>query len=224
MKADPARGSIRQCRMDTTMLQPVMEQPKDMFESRRDDAAGNACTRRKSPVRPHQMLASCCHIPPILARCRNGKRAILTALPRWDQRFTVNRKANAYSRLVSRVLHAKVTSRPVVALRDCLKKGVSVRSAILVLAAASLTVPVIPAADQAVARGYYKGRVWQDSRGRYRCKRSDGTVGLIVGGAGGALIGRAIDTHGERATGTIIGAAAGALVGRHIDRSRVQCH
>lgn len=98
------------------------------------------------------------------------------------------------------------------------------RTAVLALAAASLAVPVIPSIDQAIARGYYKGRIWQDSHGRYRCKRPDGTVGLIVGGAGGALIGRAIDTKGERATGTIIGAAAGALIGRKIDRSRVKCH
>jgi len=46
---------------------------------------------------------------------------------------------------------------------------------------------------------------------------------LIVGAAGGALLGRAIDTRGERATGTILGAAAGALVGREIDRSRYRC-
>lgn len=97
------------------------------------------------------------------------------------------------------------------------------RSAFLALAAASLAVPIMPATNQAFAHGYYKGRIWKDSSGRYRCKRSDGTVGLIVGGAGGALIGRAIDTRGERATGTIIGAAAGALVGRQIDRSRVRC-
>ena len=97
------------------------------------------------------------------------------------------------------------------------------RTIVLALAAASLAVPVIPSIDQASARGYYKGRIWQDSNGRYRCKRPDGTVGLIVGAAGGALIGRAIDTKGERATGTIIGAAAGALIGRKIDRSRVKC-
>ena len=35
-----------------------------------------------------------------------------------------------------------------------------------------------------------------------RCKRPNGTTGLIVGAAGGALIGRAIDTRGERTTGT----------------------
>jgi uncharacterized protein YcfJ len=56
-----------------------------------------------------------------------------------------------------------------------------------------------------------------------RCKRSNGTTGLIVGSAGGALVGRAIDTHGERATGTILGAAAGALIGRQVERSRVRC-
>ena len=94
------------------------------------------------------------------------------------------------------------------------------RKALLAAAAASMTVPVIPA--PALANGY-NGKVWKDSKGRYRCKRPNGTTGLIVGAAGGALVGRAIDTKGERATGTILGAAAGALLGRHIDRNRVRC-
>lgn len=94
------------------------------------------------------------------------------------------------------------------------------RNVILAAAAASMVVPVIPA--PALAKGYH-GKVWRDSQGRYRCKRPNGTIGLIVGGAGGALLGRAVDTHGERATGTILGAAAGALLGRHIDRNRVRC-
>ncbi|MCL6699665.1 glycine zipper 2TM domain-containing protein [Sphingomonas sp. NSE70-1] len=96
------------------------------------------------------------------------------------------------------------------------------RKIVLAVATASLAVPLFPAFSQAEGHAY-NGRIWQDSHGRYRCKRPDGTVGLIIGGAGGALIGRAIDTKGERATGTIIGAAAGALVGRKIDRSRVKC-
>ena len=99
---------------------------------------------------------------------------------------------------------------------------VLMRKVFLAMATASLAVPIFLALNQAEAHGY-NGRIWQDSHGRYRCKRPDGTVGLIVGGAGGALIGRAIDTKGERATGTIIGAAAGALIGRKIDRSRVKC-
>ena len=66
---------------------------------------------------------------------------------------------------------------------------------------------------------------WRGDDGRYYCKRSNGTVGLLVGGAAGALIGRAIDTRGERATGTIIGAAAGALLGREVqqNRSKARC-
>lgn len=95
----------------------------------------------------------------------------------------------------------------------------------LAAAAASLAVPMVPA--PALAHGgnrYYSGRTWQDDNGRLRCRRPDGTTGLIVGAAGGALIGRAIDTRGERATGTILGAAAGALIGRQLDRSRrVRC-
>jgi hypothetical protein len=97
------------------------------------------------------------------------------------------------------------------------------RTLMLALAATSLTIPALP--SPAEARGYngYNGKVWRDSRGRLRCHRSNGTTGLIVGAAGGALVGHAIDTHGERATGTIIGAAAGALLGRQIERSRVRC-
>jgi hypothetical protein len=94
------------------------------------------------------------------------------------------------------------------------------RKIVLAAAAAAMAVPVIPAS--ALAHGYH-GKMWQDSQGRWRCRRPDGTTGLVIGAAGGALIGRAIDTRGERATGTILGAAAGALLGRHVDRNRVRC-
>lgn len=90
----------------------------------------------------------------------------------------------------------------------------------LALAAATLTVPAMPTAALATHDGYYHGKTWRDSQGRLRCRKKNGTVGLIVGGAAGALAGRAIDTRGERTTGTVLGAAAGALVGREIDRSR----
>ena len=96
------------------------------------------------------------------------------------------------------------------------------RTLMLGLAAASLAVPVMPAPAHAHS-GYYKGKTWRDSNGRLRCQRRDGTTGLVVGAAGGALIGRAIDTKGERATGTIIGAAAGALLGRDFERNRFRC-
>jgi hypothetical protein len=65
--------------------------------------------------------------------------------------------------------------------------------------------------------------VYRGSDGRYYCKRSDGTTGLVIGGIGGAGLGAAIG--GGSAAGTLIGGALGALLGRQIDRSNtnVRC-
>jgi hypothetical protein len=93
----------------------------------------------------------------------------------------------------------------------------------LAFAAASMVLPMAlpaPAMARGGHDGYYHGKTWRGHDGRLRCKRSDGTTGLIVGAAAGALAGRAIDTRGERTTGTVLGAAAGALLGREIDRNR----
>ncbi len=65
--------------------------------------------------------------------------------------------------------------------------------------------------------------VYRGSDGRYYCKRSDGTTGLIIGGAGGAVLGNVIDGGGNRAAGTLIGGALGALMGRAIERNNVRC-
>ena len=96
------------------------------------------------------------------------------------------------------------------------------RNMMMAIAAAGLTVPAatLTVAAPADAQRYYNGRTWYDGQGRLRCKRNNGTTGLIVGAAGGALLGRAIDTRGSRVTGTIVGAAAGALIGREVERSR----
>lgn len=61
-------------------------------------------------------------------------------------------------------------------------------------------------------------RSWRGNDGRYYCRKSNGTTGLLIGGVAGALAGRAVDTRGDRATGTLLGAAAGALLGREVDR------
>jgi hypothetical protein len=94
----------------------------------------------------------------------------------------------------------------------------------LAICAAALAAPVAPVIPTTAAfanhNGYYHGKTWRDSRGRVRCRRSNGTVGIIVGGAGGALIGRAVDGGRHRTVGTVVGAAAGALAGREIARNR----
>ncbi|MDX3901197.1 MAG: glycine zipper 2TM domain-containing protein [Sphingobium sp.] len=97
------------------------------------------------------------------------------------------------------------------------------RKIILALSALSVAVPVSMAlpTDQAEARrDNYRYKEWRGRDGRTYCRKSNGTTGLIVGGVGGALAGRAIDTRGDRATGTILGAAGGALLGKEIDSKR----
>ena len=96
------------------------------------------------------------------------------------------------------------------------------------------TLAAMPTEAEARSRHHRHGHYdrdhdrWQDRReyrrhreGRYyRNCRTSGTTGLIVGGAAGALLGREIDSRGDRATGTILGAAGGALLGREIDRKQ----
>ena len=63
-----------------------------------------------------------------------------------------------------------------------------------------------------------RGDYWRGNDGRWRCRRPDGTTGLVVGAVGGALLGRTIDTRGDRTLGTVLGAVGGGLLGREIDR------
>jgi hypothetical protein len=64
---------------------------------------------------------------------------------------------------------------------------------------------------------YRETRVWRGNDGRTYCRKKDGTTGLIIGGAAGALIGREVDGGRNRTLGTILGAAAGALIGKELD-------
>ena len=104
------------------------------------------------------------------------------------------------------------------------------RTLILAVSATALAIPATFAlpitTDQAQAQrryydrnGYYNGPTWRGRDGRYRCRRSNGTTGLLIGGAAGALIGRSLDGGRDRTTGTVVGAAAGALLGREVDRN-----
>lgn len=68
-------------------------------------------------------------------------------------------------------------------------------------------------------------QVYKGSDGRMYCKRSDGTTGLIIGAAGGGILGNLIDGGRHRTAGTLLGAAVGALAGKAIDQnnSQVKC-
>lgn len=66
-------------------------------------------------------------------------------------------------------------------------------------------------------------RVYRGNDGRYYCRRSDGTTGLIIGAGAGALLGNAIDNGRSSLLGTLLGAVAGGAVGRSVDRGSVNC-
>jgi uncharacterized protein YcfJ len=93
------------------------------------------------------------------------------------------------------------------------------RKILLALGASAMVLPtVMITTSDADAQRRSQYREWRGNDGRMRCRKPDGTTGLIVGGVAGALLGRTIDTRGDRTLGTLGGAAVGALAGREVDR------
>jgi hypothetical protein len=89
------------------------------------------------------------------------------------------------------------------------------RKIMLAALAVAVVVPGLSSPQPASARDReYRG---QDRQHHYRCKRSSGTTGLLVGGAGGALAGNAL---GGGTLGTVAGGVGGALLGKHIDKKQ----
>jgi opacity protein-like surface antigen len=97
--------------------------------------------------------------------------------------------------------------------------------AIAAPAAIAVSVPAEARDNRRYHRADDGSRYWRGNDGRYRCKKKNGTTGLLVGGVAGALAGRAVDTRGDRTVGTLLGAAGGAVLGREIDRggSKSRC-
>lgn len=66
-------------------------------------------------------------------------------------------------------------------------------------------------------------RIYRGNDGRYYCRRSDGTTGLIVGAAVGGLLGNSLGRGDSGVLATLLGAGAGAALGSSIDRGNVNC-
>ncbi len=66
-------------------------------------------------------------------------------------------------------------------------------------------------------------RLYRGNDGRYYCRRSDGTTGLIVGALAGGVLGDIIAPGGSKTFGTVLGAGGGAIAGNAIDRSSARC-
>lgn len=95
------------------------------------------------------------------------------------------------------------------------------RKLMMAVAVAGLAVPTLEAPASAHRTGY---RHYHEADYSYRCRRGNGTTGLILGGALGALLGRSIDGGRNHTLGTVAGAAGGALIGREVQRSRQSRH
>src|SRR3546814_15760759 len=57
-------------------------------------------------------------------------------------------------------------------------------------------------------------RVYRGGNGRYYCRRSDGTTGLIIGGLAGGVIGNLVTDGGSQLLGTLIGRSEERRVGK----------
>lgn len=104
------------------------------------------------------------------------------------------------------------------------------KSLIATMIAASTLTPMLvasPALARHNQREYHRTdngiRYWKGEDGRNHCRKPNGTTGLLIGGVAGALVGRTIDTRGDRTVGTVLGAAGGALLGREIERGGARC-
>jgi hypothetical protein len=77
--------------------------------------------------------------------------------------------------------------------------------------------------DRRYDRGYdrrsYRGndRRYYNNRNYRRCDNGDG--GTVIGAVAGGLLGNQVAGRGDRLLGTVLGGAVGAVAGRAIDRS-----
>lgn len=81
---------------------------------------------------------------------------------------------------------------------------------------------------------YYNGnRNWQNAgyqnqyhwgpNGQVRCRKADGTSGLIVGALAGGTLGNVIAREGDKRLGSMIGGTLGAVLGNELAKGNVRC-
>jgi hypothetical protein len=64
--------------------------------------------------------------------------------------------------------------------------------------------------------------VYRGNDGRYYCRRSDGTTGLVLGALAGGTLGNVIAPGDSKLIGSLIGGSLGAVIGKELDDG-VEC-
>ncbi len=62
-------------------------------------------------------------------------------------------------------------------------------------------------------------RIYRGQDGRYYCRRSDGSTGLVVGAIAGGVVGNIIAPGDSKTLGTVLGAIGGAAIGAAVSSS-----
>ena len=91
------------------------------------------------------------------------------------------------------------------------------RTLMLALAAASLTIPAMPAAAAFAAPKTERVQTWRGADGRLYCRKPDGRVGIVVGGPASGAYGHGGDRRSSYGSDSTLGAALGALLGGRPD-------
>ena len=66
-------------------------------------------------------------------------------------------------------------------------------------------------------------RVYRGQDGRYYCRRSDGSTGLVVGAIAGGVAGNIIAPGDSKTLGTVLGAIGGAAIGAAVTSGNTRC-
>ena len=66
-------------------------------------------------------------------------------------------------------------------------------------------------------------RIYRGRDGRYYCRRSDGTTGLVVGALAGGVAGNILAPGDSKTIGTVLGAIGGAAIGAAASSGGTRC-